>query len=74
MSEEELEREIRILMAREIVEEVCGAVGDSERPKCRVILHRILVAGEGFDRLYELSEEARKIIKEKLEREFGIKV
>lgn len=68
MSEDE---EIKVLMSKEVVEEVCEAVGDSERPKCRAILHRILVAGEGFEALGELSEDARKIIKEKL-KELGV--
>lgn len=72
MSEGEVEHEITILMVKEMVEDVCGSVEDGkERAKCRVILHRILVHGRGFDELNELSEETRRVIREKL-REMGV--
>lgn len=68
MSEED---EILILMAKEVVDDVCGAIKEvSDRSKCKSILHKILVRGTGFEAIYELSEDARKIIKEKL-KEFG---
>jgi len=63
------EEEIKILMAKEIVEEICESIPNHEKPKCRMILHRILVEGakeETLKPLLELSEEARKTIKEKL--------
>lgn len=67
MSEGEVELEIAILMAKEIVEDVCGSVEDGkERAKCRAILHRILLHGRGFEELNELSEETRRVIREKL--------
>jgi len=63
------EEEIKILMAKEIVEDICSKIKDIEnRSKCWGILHRILVDGRGFERLLELSEDARKIIKKELMR------
>jgi len=68
MSEED---EIKVLMAREIVEEICGDLDGGDRIRCRTIMHRILVRGEGFEALSELPEDCRKTIKEKL-RELGV--
>jgi len=65
------EDEIKVLMAKEIVEDICGAVGEANRAKCRAILHRILVEGRGFEALSELPEDCRKTVKEKL-KEFGV--
>lgn len=72
MSEEALDREIEVLMAREIVEDACGSVKDArERAKCRAVLHRILVRGEGIEALLELSEETRRAIAKRL-KEMGV--
>lgn len=65
------EEQIVVLMAREVVEEVCSAVGEANRPRCREVLHRILVEGAGLERLAELPEDCRRAIKEKL-RELGV--
>ncbi len=65
------EEEIKTLMAKEIVEDVCEAVGEANRAKCRAILHKILTTGEGLTELAELPEDCRKTIKEKL-KEFGM--
>jgi len=58
--------EIMVLMAREIVEDLCEGVSVEGRPKCLQILHRILTRGEGVERLSELSNEDRMVIKENL--------
>jgi hypothetical protein len=68
LSEEE---EIKTLMAKEIVEDVCEAVGEANRAKCRAVLHKILVEGRGFEVLTELPEDCRKTVKEKL-KELGV--
>ncbi|MEM1868578.1 MAG: hypothetical protein QXU90_00490 [Acidilobaceae archaeon] len=61
------EEEIKILMAREIVEDICGSVDDlDERSKCRSILHKILVNGTGLEELTNLSEDTRIAIRERL--------
>jgi len=65
------EEEIKVLMSKEIVEDVCEAVGEANRAKCRAVLHRILVEGRGFEALSELPEDCRKTVKEKL-RELGV--
>ncbi len=65
------EEEIKVLMSKEIVEDVCEAVGEANRAKCRAVLHKILVEGIGFEALAELPEECRKTVKEKL-RELGV--
>jgi hypothetical protein len=68
------EEEIKILMAREIVEDVCSAVGEASRPKCRMVLHKILVHGATPDNLKELMDlpdDCRAAIREKL-RELGV--
>jgi hypothetical protein len=65
------EDEIKILMAREIVEDVCEVLNGEERVKCRRILHRILVAGESFESLYELSEDSRRKLRIRFEELFG---
>jgi len=65
------DEEIKVLMVREIVEDICGSVDDRERGKCRAILHRILVAGEGLEALSELSMDSRRIIKDRL-RDLGV--
>ena len=68
------EEEITVLMAKEITEEICKAVGNTDRPKCRAILHRILSEGlkeEYLEKLLELPEEVRRIIREKL-KELGV--
>lgn len=59
MSEEEIE----ILMTKEIVGDVCSDVKDK---KCYEILHKIILRGEGLERLREFSEEDKAIIKERL--------
>jgi hypothetical protein len=66
MSEEE---EIKILMAREIVEEICSEVDVEKAPRCRAILHKILVNGateENLKPLKELPWEAKIVIMRKL--------
>jgi hypothetical protein len=66
MSEED---EIKILMAREIVEDICEEVDVEWKPKCMTILYRILVHGatpENIKPLIELPEECKKTIREKL--------
>ena len=66
MSEED---EIKILMAREIVEDVCEEVDMKWKPKCRTILYKILVHGatsENIKPLIELPEECKETIREKL--------
>jgi hypothetical protein len=70
------EKEIAILMAREIVEDTCVVIDDDyERAKCRRILHRILL-GARLDHqlaLSELSESSRKKLRLRLEELFGLK-
>lgn len=65
------EEEIKVLMSKEIVEDVCEAVSEANRAKCRMVLHRILVEGKGFEALAELPEDCRKTVKEKL-KELGV--
>jgi hypothetical protein len=65
------EEEIKTLMAKEIVEDVCEAVGEANRAKCRAVLHKVLVEGKGFEALSELPEDCKKTVKEKL-KEFGV--
>jgi len=65
------EDEIKVLMAKEIVEDICEAVGEANRAKCRAVLHKILVEGRGFEALSELPEGCRKTVKEKL-KELGV--
>lgn len=76
MSEEgRLEETIRVLMAREIADDVCDAVVDpADRGRCRVILFRILTEGRGADELRSLSEESRLAIEDKLSKDFGLEV
>jgi hypothetical protein len=65
------EEEIKILMAREIVEDMCKVLDGEDGVKCRRILHRILVAGEGFESLLELSEDSRRKLRIRFEKLFG---
>lgn len=65
VDEEGLKKTIRILMSREIVDEICVDAGDS---KCYTILFNIVAHGEGYEKLTELPEEVRKKIREKLEK------
>jgi hypothetical protein len=65
------EDEIKALMAREIVEDVCDVLDGEEKVKCRRILHRILVAGESFESLYELSEDSRRKLRIRFEELLG---
>jgi hypothetical protein len=63
------EDEIKILMAREIVEDICEEVDVEWKPKCRTILYRILVHGatpENIKPLIELPEKCKGTIKKKL--------
>jgi hypothetical protein len=69
MSEEKEEEEIKILIAKEIVEDICRVAKDKD--KCRAILHRILTTGENAKELLNLSEEDRIAIKERM-RDFGL--
>ena len=46
------ETEIIVLMAREIVEDLCDSVSVEGRPKCLQILYRILMRREGVERLF----------------------
>jgi hypothetical protein len=62
------EDQIAVLMAREIVEDVCE--GARDRARCRSILHRVMLTGQGLSELSELSEEDRRVIRERL-RELG---
>jgi len=63
------EDEIKVLMAKEIVEDACEATKD--KAKCRAILHRILTTGEGLGELTGLDEDDRKKLKERF-RELGV--
>ncbi len=65
------EEGIKVLMSKEIVEDVCEAVGEANKAKCRAVLHKILVEGKGFEALAELPEDCRKTVKERL-RELGV--
>jgi len=60
------ETEIVVLMAREIVEDLCDGVSVEGRPKCLQVLYRTLTRGEGVERLSELSDEERMVMKENL--------
>jgi hypothetical protein len=64
------EEEIKILMSKEIVEDICEVVGEANRAKCRRVLHKILTEGFSVEKLSELPEDCRSTIKEKL-KEFG---
>lgn len=69
--DDELEREIAVLMSMEIAEYLCGSVNDGEKYKCRAVLYRVLAHGKGFESLSELSVETRRAIREKL-KEMGV--
>lgn len=60
------EDEVRILMAREIVEDICEDIPIEHRGKCFSILHKILTRGTGFEELLKLPKEVKDIIKEGL--------
>ncbi|MEM1820364.1 MAG: hypothetical protein QXU64_02100 [Thermofilaceae archaeon] len=64
MSETGEEMEIRILMAKEIADDLCDPVEDvGERARCRAVLFRILARGSEFRELQALPEETRAIIR-----------
>lgn len=63
------EEEIKILMAREIVQDICNDVGDA---RCYSILHRILVRMEGVEELKKLPEDVRRKIVEKVKEVLGV--
>jgi DNA-binding GntR family transcriptional regulator len=67
MSEED---EIRILMAREIAEDVCEGVLGSERARCYSAFHRLLARGDesAVGELKLLSPVSRRAIREALRR------
>jgi hypothetical protein len=64
------EEEIRILMAREIAEDVCGGVLDGERGRCYAAFHRLLARGDlgAVEELKLLSPISRRAVREALRR------
>jgi len=59
-----------VLMAKEIVEDLCDGV--THKARCVQILYRIITRGEGIERLSELSEDDRVVIEENL-KGFGMR-
>ncbi|MCS7114884.1 MAG: hypothetical protein N0A00_05740 [Candidatus Bathyarchaeota archaeon] len=60
------EEEIANLMAGEMAKDACETVGGDCKARCEAVLRKIIIEGEGFELLNELSEADKRAVKEKL--------
>ncbi|MCS7114081.1 MAG: hypothetical protein N0A00_01515 [Candidatus Bathyarchaeota archaeon] len=65
------EEEIAGLMAWEMARDACETVGGDCKARCEAVLRKIIIEGEGFELLDQLSEADKRAVKEKLKEFIG---